>query len=774
MSVESPSNITPLFPADGDDDGSPPTPPRVKKLRLLAILVPLALLALVSTAFGMMMAVASDLPDLENRKEYQDARNSVLTDVHGRTLGVLTNNHSRILVGFDDISPVMRNAVIAIEDRRFYENSGVDLKGIGRALFQDLVQQRAAQGGSTITQQFVKNALRAQSDRTVLQKMREAALAYHLTRKWSKAKILTQYLNSIYFGNGAYGIEAAARTYFSRQHPGCGTRARPCARVLAPYEAALLAGVIASPSAYDPIAHPAAAKARRDLVLQRMFEQGRISRLDLFNGRQAALPGPNDVRPPSVETKYPYFTTWVRQQLVDRFGARRALEGGLDVQTTLDSDLQDAAQASVDEVLASPTQPSAALVAIDNDTGEVRAMVGGRNYEEQPFNLATQGQRQPGSSIKPFTLATALTRGIGPGSLWPSRKREFPVPGTRGREVFIVNNFEGSYSGVQSLVGGLTVSDNAVYAAVGLQVGTRRIARMARRMGIRTPISTNPSMTLGGLRQGVTPLDMAHAYETFAAGGSRVTGSLGSPGGGPVGIRSVGTLGGGEPFVRNRVRRRRVLRPDVVQTATAALASVVARGTGRRAALGTEFAAGKTGTTENSGDAWFVGFTHKYTVAVWVGYPQGFKPMKTEFQGGPVEGGTFPAIIWHAFMTRALAADQARVDRERAKEGLPPLPVAPTTPTSPTVPVPAEGQPATPAPSAGTGTGTGGTGSGGAGGTGDGGGTTPATPKQPAAPKATPSTPAPATPAAPSTPQATPPSSGGGTGAGGGATAPAG
>src|SRR4051812_36734061 len=268
MSVESPSNITPLFPADGDDGaGPPPTPPRVKKLRLLAILVPLALLALVSTAFGMMMAVASDLPDLENRKEYQDARNSVLTDVHGRTLGVLTNNHSRILVGFDDISPVMRNAVIAIEDRRFYENSGVDLKGIGRALFQDVVQKRAAQGGSTITQQFVKNALRAQSDRTVLQKMREAALAYHLTRKWSKAKILTQYLNSIYFGNGAYGIEAAARTYFGREsgHAGCGTRARPCVHELQPYEAALLTGIIPPPGRNHPIAHPPAPKARLTL-----------------------------------------------------------------------------------------------------------------------------------------------------------------------------------------------------------------------------------------------------------------------------------------------------------------------------------------------------------------------------------------------------------------------------------------------------------------------------------------------------------------------------
>src|SRR3954447_11426602 len=208
-------NITPPFA----DDPPPDAAPRVNKVRLLAVLVPLVALAVVSTVFGMMMAVASDLPDLENRREYQNARNSLLVDVHGQALGVLTNNQARILVAFDDIAPVVRNAVIAIEDRRFYENSGVDLKGIARALAQDIVHQRAAQGGSTITQQFVKNALRAQNDRTVLQKMREAALAYHLTRKWSKAKILTQYLNSIYFGNGAYGIESAARTYFGKDHP---------------------------------------------------------------------------------------------------------------------------------------------------------------------------------------------------------------------------------------------------------------------------------------------------------------------------------------------------------------------------------------------------------------------------------------------------------------------------------------------------------------------------------------------------------------------------
>src|SRR5919197_3789065 len=215
MSVETGSNITPLF-GDQEPHEPPRARPRVKKLRLLAILLPLTLLAIVSTLFGMMMAVASDLPDLENRKEYQDAKNSVLLDINKKPLGVLTNNQSRVLVRSGDISPYMKNAIIAIEDRRFYENSGVDIRGIARAFTQDILQRKAAQGGSTIAQQFVKNALRAQGNRTVFEKLREAALAYHLTRKWSKEDILTNYLNTIYFGNGSYGVESAARTYFGK------------------------------------------------------------------------------------------------------------------------------------------------------------------------------------------------------------------------------------------------------------------------------------------------------------------------------------------------------------------------------------------------------------------------------------------------------------------------------------------------------------------------------------------------------------------------------
>jgi penicillin-binding protein 1A len=715
-------DITPPPPPSEPPAGKP----RVKKLRLLAILAPLALLAVVSTVFGMMMAVASDLPDLENRREYQDARNSLLYDVHGRQLGLLTNNQSRVLVSYDEISPYMRNAIIAIEDRRFFENSGVDVRGIARAFLQDLLHKKAVQGGSTITQQFVKNALRAQDQRTLFQKLRESALAYHLTRKWTKEKILTQYLNSIYFGNGAYGVESAARTYFGNEpdHLGCGTRERPCVKELKPEEAALLAGVVANPSGFDPIAHPVAARGRRNLVLDKMFQQGLLGRLDYFNAKPEPLPG--RIEPPKVTTKAPYFTTWVRQVLVDRFGARRAFEGGLKVTTTLDLDLQQAADAAVSKNLPDPAGPTAAVVAIDNATGEVRAMVGGRDYNQTPFNLATQGQRQPGSSIKPFILSAALRKGISPNSIWPSQKRVFTVPGTHGREKFVVNNFEDRYSGRQSLAGGLTVSDNSVFAAVGISVGTRRIARLAEQMGIRTPVSSNYAMTLGGLREGVTPLDMAHAYETLIEHGRRIDGSLGSNRGGPVGIRRVETLPAGQGHERvveaNRIRRIPVLPASVADEAVRIMSTVVARGTGTRAALGPGvFAAGKTGTTENSGDAWFVGFTDRLTVAVWVGYPNGLKPMLTEFGGKPVEGGTFPALIWHDFMQAAIKVYDDRDARERARLGLAPKPgtTTTTTPGATTGPdattptpnqgggtaadqqpaTPQDGQPATPAPS---------------------------------------------------------------------------
>jgi penicillin-binding protein 1A len=694
----------PILTSVTDEQSVVRVKPRLKRLRLLALLVPLSGLAVVSTVFGMMMAVASDLPALENEPQYrgQGGRNSVLYDSQNRPIGRLASDTNRIFVQYKEISPFMRSAIIAVEDRRFLTNSGVDLRGIARAFTQDVLQGGAVQGGSTITQQFVKNALQAQDKRTVFQKLRESALAYHLTRKWSKQKILTEYLNSIYFGNGAYGIEAAAETYFGQDinhapdgdSPGCGTEKRPCAKELQVHEAALLAAIVASPSGFDPVAHPKAAMARRNLVLQKMLDQKAISPGQHSRALAEPLPPPETVRPPQLDSKAPYFTTWVRNQLVEQYGARKAFEGGLKVRTTLDLDMQEHAQNSVDRWLGhNPDGPTAALVAIDNDSGEVRAMVSGsQNYGERPFNLATQGQRQPGSSFKPFILAQALREGIGPGSLWASQKQTFCVVKTRKgcKEQFVVNNFEDTYTGQRTLANALTYSDNSVFATVGIKVGTKKVATLARRMGIRTPVSSNLAMTLGGLKQGVTPLDMAHAYETFATGGLRIHGSLGAADQGPVGIRWI--VDGKGKRIENERRRRRVLSKSVAQTASQVMSTVVSQGTAKRAQVG-QFAAGKTGTTENYGDAWFVGFTDKLTVAVWVGYPDKLISMKTNFEGGPVEGGTFPALIWHDFMAPSLDLLAQRSAKERAAKGLDP--VEATTETDPAggtgeAPVPAD------------------------------------------------------------------------------------
>jgi len=687
-----------------------PKPPRrhvrIRKLRLFALLLGLGILAGVSTVFGMMMAVASDLPELEQPA----TRNSIIYDRDGHRIGVLTGNEKRLFLRENQIAPVMKHAIIAIEDRRFYTNDGVDLRGIGRALYQDIVQQKVVQGGSTITQQFVKNALAAQDERTVFQKLREAALAYHLTRKWSKEQILRNYLNTIYFGNGAYGIEAAARTYFQASHPGCDEkRGTNCAARLEPHEAALLAGMVASPTAYDPIVNPEAAEERRNLVLRYMFDQDLLTRDQYDLAIQQLLPDRGDLQPPAEDTAYPYFTSWIKQQVVDRLGggqegARLAFEGGLRVRTTIDGQLQEAADEAIDNWLPNRDGPRAALVALHNDTGEVRAMVGGDDYNELPFNLATQGQRQPGSAIKPFILAEALRQGISSNSVWASKKMTFDVP--KSKEIFTVNNYEGAYSGITTLGRATTFSDNSVFAQIGIKIGTRKIARLAERMGIRTNVSTNWAMTLGGLEEGVTPLDMAHAYETFASGGDLVYGTL-SPGSdnprderapGPVGIRRIEheedddewkpiTLPDGERAV-NRKRTRNVLEEDVAEQVGSLLQNVVKVGTGTRAQVGDLTISGKTGTTEGYGDAWFVGWTPEYTIAVWVGYPDEFKAMEFEFQGQPVAGGTFPAGIFKTFVESILRIYPPKEDVEETEE----VPIAPVAPTEPT--------PAAPAPTA--------------------------------------------------------------------------
>lgn len=639
---------------------------RLKKLRFLLIFLALALLGLISFAFGMFMAVASDLPHLEAKYRQDNARNSVLLDDRGTPIGMLSER-SQILVTQRQIPPIVRDAVISIEDKRFMTNSGIDLRSLARAFVADVLHQSAVQGASTIEQQFVKNALGQQAHRTILEKLKEAALAFHLAHHWSKLKILTEYLNTIYFGNGAYGIEAAAQTYFGQEpaHRDCGLPKYPlCLQELKPAEAALLAGIIQSPTEYNPVTDPTAARERRDVVLAQMREQRYLTRRQYEEGTVQPLPSPQEIDPPSqplvdgIDTGY--FDGWVGPQVIARYGAERAYYGGLQIHTTLDLGLQRAAEQAIAGYLPGPEGPTAALVAIENSTGKVRAMVGGRSYDESPFNLATDGERQPGSSFKAFDLAAALEDGISPGSVWTSKEKVFKVP--HSSELFVVHNDENAYTGENTLTGATAYSDNSIYAEVGLKIGTARIAKLAHEMGITTPISTNPAMTIGGLKTGVTPLDMAHAYETIAHGGQRVGGTLGEPGA-PVGIEGVGS---GTHAQIDHTELHRVLPPEVASTETEMLETVLEYGTAHAAALG-QFAAGKTGTTSNYGDAWFVGWDRRYTVAVWVGFPNALVPMTTEYDGGPVLGGTYPALIWHNFMIGAMQVEKERVEEENAK-----------------------------------------------------------------------------------------------------------
>jgi penicillin-binding protein 1A len=674
MSVEVRPDIPPA-PAPATGDRGTGAKPRLKRLRLVSIILAALVLGLVSFVFGIFISVTSDLPSLARFSTLKDARSSVLLDDLGHPLGVVSQQN-RVIVTPSEIPQVVKEAVISIEDKRFETNSGVDIRGIGRAFVQDVLHKGSVQGASTIEQQFIKNALQAQSHRTIFEKLRETALAFQLSHKWSKEKIITAYLNTIYFGNGAYGIESAAQTYFGRDvnHVGCGQPSHQlCVQQLQPWEAALLAGIIQSPTAYDPAEHPAAARARRDIVLRQMLQQGYLTRPVYEQSVAQALPAPRDVQAPTQQTvegvDAGYFTSWVQQQIIERYGASRAFNGGLKIKTTLDLELQRAAEHAVDAYLESPEGPTASLVAIENSTGEVRAMVGGRDYAQTPFNLATNGERQPGSSFKAFDLAAALEDGISPESTWTSKQKIFIVPGTSGKEKFVVHNDEGNYTGSNTLTGATAFSDNSIYAEVGLKVGTHRIARLAHRMGITTPLSTNPAMTIGGLTVGVTPMDMAHAYETIAHGGRRVSGTL-AHGGAPVAIQEVQAgshaLPDGSRLDVNHVVTTPVLPASIASTETSMLETVLQYGTGKAAALG-QFAAGKTGTTSNYGDAWFVGWDSKYTVAVWVGYPDKLIPMTTAFNGQPVLGGTYPALIWHDFMTSALTIDKGRAEAAGSK-----------------------------------------------------------------------------------------------------------
>jgi penicillin-binding protein 1A len=565
---------------------------------------------------------------------------SLTSTVYAADGTALTEWHAgedRVLVGYDELPRHLVDAVVAIEDQRFWVHPGVDLRALVRAVQANLEAGEVVQGGSTITQQYVKNALLT-PEVSLDRKMEEVSLALGIERTLTKEEIFERYLNTVYFGNDAYGIGAAARRYFAKT---------PAALTLD--ESALLAGLIVSPNSLDPYLYPNAALSRRRTVLDKMVEVGWLTEPEADDAAAAPL----SLQPEGAADRslFPYFTDEVRRRLLaepalgdtpeDRFDALH--RGGLKIYTTLDPVAQLAAEAAVASVLPEGG-PSAALAAVDPRTGHVLALVGGADYYDPDdpvaqFNLATLGRRQPGSAFKPFALAAALTAGIGLDTEFQGG-RSAVIYTTGGR--WRVENFNNLSYPTLTLLEATVFSVNVVYARLMNVVTPESVAAIATAAGITTPLEPLPSLALGA--QEVTVLDMASAYATFAAGGLHID---------PIFVTRIEDPSGRVIF-ESVPTIEKALEPAVAEQVTAALTAVVRRGTGQQAKIGRPVA-GKTGTSEGQYDAWFVGYTPQLAAAVWVGFPQGDRPLQSPHTPYTITGGTWPAQIWARFATGALS-----------------------------------------------------------------------------------------------------------------------
>lgn len=580
-----------------------------------ALLVPAAReVAFGTTSYG---APLVDLDPLSQR--------SLVFDTNGHQIAALYEGEDRAPIALDDVSQSLIDAVLAIEDRTFYDHSGVDAKAVLRALFKDLETGGADQGGSTITQQLVKNNMFGDDARTLQVKVKEAFLAMRLESSLSKDEILERYLNTIYLGRGAYGVQAAAERYFDKV---------PAELTVA--EAALVAGMIANPSLYDPIKHPERARNRRSEVLTAMVDTGRLTARERDAARRVELP--EEAFHKAKIAPDNHFLDEVKKTLLrdERIGAtyeerlRRVYRGGLRIHTTLDPRLQLLADMAVITQL--PEGPNTAgMVVIDNSNGGVRAIVGGPNFGTMQFNVATQGVRQTGSTFKVITTAAALEAGYSPNDVVDGTGPcQFDIPGSR--EPWRVGGHGGGH---MPMTEALAQSINCAYARIALSLGIEKVVDMATRLGIDTSsFGMYPSTTLGS--QGTSVLDMAEAFSVFADDGLHRR---------PIFVTRVEGPDGTVVF-EDRGHGEQVLDPEIARTLTYMLQAVVTRGTGTRAAIG-RTVAGKTGTTNDSADAWFVGYTPQYTTAVWMGNPAGQIAM------GRVYGGMYPARIFSTFMKEA-------------------------------------------------------------------------------------------------------------------------
>jgi penicillin-binding protein 1A len=608
-------------------------PHRIVFLTLGLVTTCIAIAGIAAVAW--VINVANGAPSLDTRKPIELGATSRIYASDGKTrLGFVNANILRTPVTSAQIPDIVREATVAIEDRRFYEHKGVDYEGIIRAGVKNLESKKDIQGGSTLTMQLVRNLYTGERVRTGLagykRKIREAKLAQELEERHpgrrGKQWIVNKYVNSVPYGTvggqTAVGIQAAARVFFDK----------PASR-LTLREAALLAGLPQAPSSYNPFLDSDAALGRRNDVLQRMADQGYISQAQADATKQMGLGVQHNSYYTAKREGYVY--DYVKQYLIDRYGLDTVRRGGLRVDTTIDLHLQELARRAMDGNLGAPDRVGA-IVTIDPKTGWVRAMVSSSHYGDSKWNLAAQGHRQAGSTFKVMVLMDALKHGVNPDSTYYV-SRPLAAGWLPTAPSYEVHTFGRTYGGSMNLVTATLKSDNTVYAQLDADLGPETVADTARAMGITSPLHGYPAEGLGGLTDGVSPMEMARAYATIANGGYRVK---------PIVVRKV-TFPDGRIDDLGKPTRTKVFEDGVTYEATQILEKNVQGGTGTRAQIGCP-AAGKTGTVDNFTDAWFVGFTPRLVTSVWVGHPHDPYPL-----GPNAQGGAIAAPIWGAYMKQA-------------------------------------------------------------------------------------------------------------------------
>jgi penicillin-binding protein 1A len=569
--------------------------------------------------------------DLASLRPVALGSNSFLFAADGSLLGVVPSATNRQPLRLEKMSPWLPKATVAIEDARFWEHGALDYQGIARALYKDVNAGRIVEGGSTITQQLVRNLYIGGAQQTLSRKVKEACLAQKLAKVWTKRQILAAYLNEVFYGRHAYGAQAGAQTFFSTS-----------AKRLTLSQAALLAGLPQAPSVYDPVRHPDNALRRRNEVLAAMLRNGAITRAEYTAAAEDAI----GLRPGTLYSaqRHPNFFGWAADQLVKRYGARRVEAGGLQVKTTLDPRLQLEARTAVSSVLREKSDPAAALVAIDPRTGAVKAMLSylpdGRPMK---FNLASQAARTAGSSFKPFALAAAIDQDVSvyTGFSGPSQLTLTDPKCSTNGVPWTVHNYADESGGYMNLLDATAHSVNTIYAQLVDVVGPDKVVREAHRLGIRSKLQPVCSIALG--TQAVNPLEMTSAYATLAARGVHrdpqafqlVRGARGSV---------LGKL---------RAPGAQVIPQNTADLVTYALEGVVSHGTGTAAYFGRP-AAGKTGTAEDYKDAWFCGYVPQLAACVWIGYPKAEISLYGVEGVSAVFGGSLPAEIWNRFMSEAV------------------------------------------------------------------------------------------------------------------------